>query len=172
MILGTIVVFLLIPVVALIANAVEENNNTISFDPSYEESGLPVITLTNNDKEFNFLVDTGANLCVLNESHLGEIGHEPLEGTGTMFGMEGNVQNVTYVKVELARGKRVFKIPFQVVNIDNAFKRVELDYGITIHGVLGTQFLDKNKVKVNFIERSIAYGKPDKSKTTLKKRDK
>ena len=168
MILGTVIVFILIIIVALIANAVEEHNRTIPFDSSYEDSGLPVVTLTNNNKEFNFLVDTGANQCVLNERHLEEIEHEVLEGTGTMFGMEGNIQQVTYVKVELSKEDTVFKIPFQVINIDNAFGRVEKDYGITIHGVLGTQFLEKYKSKINFIERTLSYGKPDKSKTTLK----
>lgn len=172
MILGTVIVFILIIVIALIANAVEEHNSAIPFDSSYEDSGLPVITLTNNGKEFNFLVDTGANLCVLNERHLEEIEHEPLKGTGTMFGMEGNVQQVSYVRVDLTIGKDILKVPFQIINIDNAFGRVEQDYGVTIHGVLGTQFLEKYKGKIDFIERTLSYGKPDKNKTALKGQNK
>lgn len=165
-----IIVFLLIPVVALIANAVEDHNKSISFDAVYEEAGLPIITLKNNGADFNFLVDTGANLNVLNESCLDTLDYEPLEGTGTMFGMEGNIQEVTYVKVALTHGRKKFEAAFQVVNIDNAFGRIEKDYNVTIHGVLGTSFLEKYKGKINFEERSLKYGKENKVKN--KRQDK
>lgn len=169
--IGTIIVFALIPVVALLANAVEEHNDGIPFDAAYDSAGLPIITLTNEGKEFNFLVDTGANLCVLNESVLPEIKHKKLEGEGTMFGMEGNLQKVEYVEVLLTHGKDDFTVEFQVCNIDAAFGRVEAEHGIAVHGVLGTQFLESNRGKVDFIEHKLHYA-PEKNKVALKRQSK
>lgn len=162
--IGTIIVFSLIPVVALIFNAIDDHSHSISFDTAYDEAGLPIVTLENNGSKFNFLVDTGANLCVLNAKYTEVINCEPVGGTGTMFGMEGNIQEVTYVKAELTHGRRKFNVAFQVVNIDNAFGRIEQDYNITIHGVLGTSFLERYKGKIDFIEHKLKYGKEDKTK--------
>lgn len=169
--IGTIIVFALIPVVALIANAVEEHNNGIPFDMSYDVSGLPVVTLTNGEKEFNFLVDTGANLCVINNSILDQLECESLEGEGAMYGMEGNLQKVSYVRALLYHGKNEFTVEFQVVNLDAAFGRIEKEHKVTICGVLGTQFLEANRGKVDFIEHKLIYGKPKKNKTALKGQD-
>lgn len=169
--IGTIIVFALIPVVALLANVIEEYNDGIPFDAAYDSAGLPIITLTNDGKEFNFLVDTGANLCVLNDSALPNLKHKKLEGEGTMFGMEGNLQKVEYVEVLLSHGKDDFTVEFQVCNIDAAFGRVEAEHGITIHGVLGTQFLENNRGRVNFVEHKLMY-EPEKNKATLKEQNK
>lgn len=165
--IGTIIVFALIPVVALLANAIEEHNDGIPFNAAYNSAGLPIITLTNDGKEFNFLVDTGANLCVLNKSVLPELKYKELEGEGTMYGMEGNLQKVEYVEALLSHGKDDFTVEFQVCNIDAAFGRVEEAHGITIHGVLGTQFLENNKGRVDFIEHKLRY-ESEKNKAPLK----
>lgn len=162
--IGVIIVFLLIPVVALVLNAIDDYNRSISFSNVYEEAGLPIVTLENGDSKYNFLVDTGANLCVLNAKYAETMQCEPVGGTGTMFGMEGNIQEVTYVKAELTHGKDKFNVSFQVIDIDNAFGRIEQDYNITVHGVLGTAFLERYKGKVDFIEHKLKYGKEDKAK--------
>lgn len=163
----TIIVFALIPVVALLANAMEDHSDSISFDPAYNKAGLPIITLSNDGKDFHFLVDTGANLCVLNNSVVNEIKHRPLEGKGTMFGMEGNIQTVEYVEVELNHGEDIFKVEFQVLNLDAAFGRIEAQHDVTVHGVLGVDFLKNNKGKVDFIDNKLIYGR-EKNKTALK----
>ena len=159
MIVGTIIVFALIPVVALVANAVEDSNREISFDSVYGESGLPVVTLSNDGKIFNFLVDTGANLSLINASHLNDLKHEKIAGEGTLFGMEGNVQRVEFVTAILSHNKDNFNVEFQVTNLDNAFNMIEKKHGILIHGVLGTEFLEANKGKIDFIKHKLKYGK-------------
>lgn len=170
MIIGTIIVFALIPVVALIANAVEDCNREVPFDPVYTESGLPVITLSNDGKEFNFLVDTGANLSLINETHLEDLKYSKVTGRGTLFGMEGQVQMVEYITANLAHNKDNFEVKFQVVNMDSAFDRIEKAHGILLHGVLGTEFLEEHKGMVNFIEHKLKYEKTKakKDKASLK----
>lgn len=155
--IGTIIVFILIPIVALFINAVEEYNKGIPFDKSYKEVGIPVITLTNNGKQFNFLVDTGANYCIINESHLTEFEYKELKGEGTIFGMEGNVQKTNFVQASLYYEKDEFVANFQVLDISGALDRINKQYGITVHGVLGSEFLEENRSKINFIEHEVTY---------------
>lgn len=165
--IGTIIVFILIPIVACAINAIEDANKSIPFDASFSDSGLPVITLTNDGKDFNFLIDTGANYCVLNAACLDNIKHEKLSGSGTMFGMEGNIQEVEYAKVNLEHGKTNFEVVFQVVNLEGAFGRVYNSYNIVLHGVLGTQFLEANKGRIDFIDHMLCY-----ERTKTKKQNK
>lgn len=157
--IGTIIVFALIPIVALIVNAIEDANTSISFDDVYGESGLPIVSLTNNRKRFNFLIDTGANLSLLNVSHLEDFKYIEIPGEGTVMGMEGNKQTVNYVMVKLNHGKNSFLTNFQVVNLDAAFGNIQDEYGILVHGVLGTEFLESNKGRINFIEHKLKYEK-------------
>lgn len=166
--IGTIIVFGLIPVIALVANAIEDYSREVPFNSVYEESGLPIVTLSSNDKEFNFLVDTGANLSLINITHLDDFNYTRMSGQGTIFGMEGNVQKVEYVKIKLSHEKNDFDVEFQVVNMDSAFNKIERVHGVLIHGVLGTEFLESNKGKIDFIEHKLIYGKPKKDKAALK----
>ena len=163
--IGTIIVFALIPVVALIANAIEDHSYDIPFDGVYDAAGIPIVTLLNEGIEFNFLVDTGANLCVINKSVLDQFKHEKLVGEGQMYGMEGNLQKVEYVKALLSHEKNDFTVSFQVTNLDAAFGRIEKEYNITICGILGTQFLEANKGKVDFTKHRLLYEKTKKNKS-------
>lgn len=155
--IGTIIVFILIPIVALFINAVEEYNKGIPFDESYKDVGIPVITLTNNGKQFNFLVDTGANYCIINEPHLKEFEYKELKGEGTIFGMEGNVQKTNFVQASLYYEKDEFVASFQVLDISGALDRINKQHGITVHGILGSEFLEENRSKINFIEHEVTY---------------
>ena len=67
----------------------------------------------------------------------------------------------------MSHGKNDFTVEFQVTNLDAAFGRIEKEYNITICGVLGTEFLEANKGKVDFTEHRLLYGKPRKDKAAL-----
>ena len=104
------IIFVLIVIIAVLANGIEDYNskNTIKFDESFGELQLPIITFLNNDKEFNFLVDTGANMSIINSYYLQEFKYTSLETTGTIFGMEGNITNTNFVSIVLQKSKDSF----------------------------------------------------------------
>ena len=66
MILETILTLTGVTAIASIVNLFDKfkgsNNESISIK-KYMPGDLPIITLYNNDTPFNFLLDTGSNIC-------------------------------------------------------------------------------------------------------------
>lgn len=153
------IIFVLIVIIAVLANGIEDYNskNTIKFDKSFGELQLPIITFLNNDKEFNFLVDTGANMSIINSYYLQEFKYISLETTGTIFGMEGNVTNTNFVSVVLQKGKDSFLNCYQAVDISNSFGRIEDSYSVKIHGVIGNDFLVKYGCLIDYKNNRVKY---------------
>ena len=147
-----IFVFIGIVIIAVIANAIEEYNSTLKFkiQNTLQNVGVPIIALYNNNKRFNFLIDSGANLSLIDSNILDEIECDYLDNTGTMYGIGGNVVKVTYVRMPLFIEDSIFTEDFQVTDLGPTFHRIEKNNGVRIHGVLGNSFFDTYNGIINY----------------------
>ena len=73
-------------VLAIIINGIEDyckqkNRINMSFKEAMDLVELPVVTFYNGDKKFNFLLDTGATISVINSNILDNFTHEKVEYT-------------------------------------------------------------------------------------------
>ena len=134
------------------------NKNTISFEESFKVLPLPVVTFRNNGKELNFLVDSGATDSVISKCYMGDLNYTNKQGKGSVFGMEGNAQEVSYINTELEYKDHKFVNTFQVVDLSNSFNMIEKEYGVKLHGVLGSDFLNNNECITNYINKIVKYG--------------
>ena len=112
----------------------------------------------NNGSKLNFLLDTGANTSVINHSALDSISYKKEDGTGTLFGMEGNKIEVCYVTIPLEYKDKVYEDCFQVVDMSQSFNQIKSESGVTLHGVLGSMFFQKYQYVLDF-KSLIAYSK-------------
>ena len=153
---------LLIAIVgAWIANIVtraDKNKNKISFKEAMDLTDLPVITLKQGDKKANFLLDTGSTKSVVLPSVLETFEYEETGEVGTIYGMEGNIIDTKYVKMDLMYNYITYNETFQVVDMSNAFNSIKQSTGVTIHGILGNSFFEKYGYVIDFQEL-VAYGK-------------
>lgn len=124
----------------------------ISFKESLDLVDLPIITFKVGDKKLNFMLDSGANVSVINESVLSNIEHTLTNKIGTIFGMEGNIQKVRYAELTLQYKNSIYTDEMQVFNMDNSFNNLKKESGITIHGILGNSFFQKYKYVLDFKE--------------------
>ena len=130
----------------------------ISFRESMDLTGLPVITFNQGKTKLNFLFDTGATDSVINSSVLDKIKYTEIEGIQCeVYGMEGNVQKVGFVNIDLTRDLK-FSDEFQVVDMSSAFDQVKKETGVTIVGILGNTFFQKYKYIIDY-EQMIVYPK-------------
>lgn len=137
----------------------KDNYDKVSFKESLDLCDLPVITFINNDVKLNFLLDTGANKSVINCDTLTlPIEYNKSDKSGTIFGMEGNAQEVSYINMDISYKDRVFNDTFQVLDMSAAFDRIKKNDGVTLHGVLSHNFFQKYKYVLDFDEL-IAYSK-------------
>lgn len=156
------VVFLLIViVVAIIANGVQNydrNKVEMSFRESMNLTELPIVTFYNGSTKLNFLLDTGANLCVINSRIIDSLNYKKLDEKGSIFGMEGNSVDIDYISMDFTYNSKSYSSSFQVVDMQEAFDRIKQESGVTVHGILGSKFFEEYKYVLDFKEL-IAYTK-------------
>lgn len=156
MLFNIIIICLIVAGIAFLINGIEESNKKkVSFDSSMDAVYLPIVTFVIKDKDLkdtniNFLIDTGANGSVINSGILENYYYQKSDRTGSIFGMEGNKQEINYANMEFSLNGKKYSEEFQVVAMNNSFDNVEKENGITIHGILGNTFLVRYGYVIDF----------------------
>ena len=136
----------------------KELNSQMSFRESMDLTDLPVVTFYQGNKKVNFLLDTGAQRSVINSIILPTISYVESPKSSTIYGMEGNLQKVSFVDICLKRDNVIYNEEFQVVDMTNPFNNIKNDYGVNLHGILSSTFFEKYKYVLDF-DKLIAYSK-------------
>lgn len=161
MVLEMIGMLLAVVILSVIINGVEEyckqsKRISMSFREAMDLVELPVITFYNGGKKFNFLLDTGATISVIDSNVLDNFSHEKVEATGVLWGMEGNKIDVSYIRAFLGYKDKVYEEDFQVVDMSSAFGEIKAESGVTLSGILGNSFFKKYQYVIDF-NSLIAY---------------
>ena len=170
-VLKILIVFALILLVAVILNGVEDYRAKsslvkLSFSDTLSKLELPIVSLTNNNQSFNFLVDTGANYSVIDELVLDKLSYVSTEEAGSVYGVDGAVIPIVYVDIELCHGDVKFTDSFQAIRV-HAFDNIKNTYGIEIAGILGSSFLKRYNFTIDFKDL-IVYTKRKSVKNDLR----
>lgn len=128
------------------------NRKKISFKEALDLTELPVITFIGEGKKLNFLIDTGANNSILNESVAKKMKLEFKEFEGVETNTAGgniNLNKVTNLVIKFD-DKREYDECFLITNMDEAFNSVKAETGVMIHGFLGSNFFAKYKFIIDY----------------------
>ena len=148
--------------VAIIAGVVNLIMNRRKIDPkvgriSFKESMDLVVTFMNNGRKLNFLLDTGASYSSINEAALEGLSYKETGETGFGMGIDGTVkEDRGYIRMNVDYRSQSYEDDFQVVDLSQAFGMIKQEYGINLHGILGSTFFQKYKYVLNFDEL-VAY---------------
>jgi len=126
-----------------------DKNSKMSIRESMYLVNLPVVTFENNGNKYNFIIDTGANDSIINE-FCEDIVVTPNDVKNTVQGIIGDNKKCHTVIIEFSYKNTKFETIFNVVNLKELFDTIKKDYGVTIHGILGTNFLDKYNYVIDF----------------------
>lgn len=161
-----IVVLVLVVCAIIIIEVIKKSLNRKKIDPkvgkiSFRESmdlvELPIVTFVNNGKKLNFLLDTGASYSSINEAALEGLTYESTGEVGFGLGIEGIIrEDREYIKMNVDYRTQSYNDEFQVIDLSQAFGVIKRDYGINLHGILGSTFFQKYKYILNFDEL-VAY---------------
>lgn len=128
------------------------NRKKISFKEALDLTELPVVTFVGKGRKLNFLIDTGANNSILNESVVNKMKLECEEFEGVETNTAGgniNLNKVTNLTIKFD-DKREYDECFLVSNMDEAFNSVKEETGVMIHGILGSNFFAKHKYIIDY----------------------
>lgn len=155
MIFEVIIILVIVVIAAIIINGVQDYDRKkveMSFKESMNLTELPIVTFYNGSTKLNFLLDTGANLCVINSRIIDSLNYKKLDEKGSVFGMEGNSVDIDYISMDFTYNNKSYSSSFQVVDMQEAFDRIKQESGVTVHGILGSKFFEEYKYVLDFKE--------------------
>lgn len=135
-----------------------KKKETISFRASMDLAGLPVVTFAQGKNKFNFLLDTGSSLSIINKRILKNIEHTPYDNTVKLMGMDGINHEAKTCVIDLTFKDKHYVYPFLIQDMSKTFAAIKKDSGVTVHGLLGSSFFNEFKYVLDFDEL-IAYSK-------------
>ena len=161
MIIEILLILILVVIVAVIINGIEDyskDREAMSFREAMDLVDLPVITFYNENTKLNLLLDTGSSMNVINSTILADLVCTKLKDSGTVYGMEGNTIDVEYISMRITHGKDSYSSTFQVIDMQKAFDKIKNEYGVQIHGILGSSFFKEYEYMLDF-KSLIAYSR-------------
>lgn len=155
--MGIVVVIFIVFIILYKAN-LEKERKKISFKESMDLTDLPVITLYQEDKKFNFLLDTGSNDSIISKPASKSIKGTYVKCKTTIDGL-GRSEVTKACATTLTYKENSFDMECLVSeDITSTFNEIKKVSGVHIHGILGTKFLQKYKYILDFDEL-VAYKK-------------
>lgn len=123
--------------------------HNLSF--SISKVQLPLIIVKVKEKYICFILDTGST-CSLIDSTVVEYFKDIVEPVGDYYisGIEGTKHKVDIITLPFNFEGQAYKPKFCVRPLLDAFKSIEEENGIQVHGLLGTDFLLENQWIVDF----------------------
>lgn len=132
--------------------------NTMPFQASIDLAGLPVVTFYQGEQKINFLLDTGSNNCIIDKGFLKQIKYDNLDLETNISGLEGNKQKTGMCVIKMSYKDREYEFPYVMQDMSAVFSDIKQETGVTINGLLGSNFFNKFKYVLDFNEL-IAYSK-------------
>ena len=129
-------------------------SNKLEFPISFglQKTGLPLITTSGKLKNLCFLIDTGATHNVLFAYVYEHFKNEfkVLEDKQNIMGIDGEYKETPVIEATFNFEGTDYTSSFSVLNATDAIAQVQEETGVQIHGVLGIEFLIKNKWIIDF----------------------
>lgn len=135
-------------------------DTTISFLETFNLTEMPIVTFFAGKNKLNFLLDTGSS-----NSHISNKASKLVEGNRENIETEitsaTTVENVTCERIDtiLTYNNKDFKVKLFInKSLDDTFKSLKKNQGISLHGILGNDFLSEYSYIIDF-EKYLAYTK-------------
>lgn len=123
-------------------------DSEMSIRESMNLISLPVVTFENNGEKYNFIIDSGANDSIINKEC--DIVSTPHRQSNDVSGISGETMKCSTVLINFKYKDKTFETLFNVINLNDLFNTIKENYGVTVHGILGTNFLDKYNYVIDF----------------------
>lgn len=136
----------------------EEKYDEISFKQAVDLCEVPVITLYQGDKKFNFLLDTGADGSIIDSNYIDNVNYELINHVTEHSGIQGEKELIQVCTATFFYDKHEFKSIFGIRDMSGIFGVIKEDTGVQLHGVLGSRFFTQYRYVLDF-DRYVAYSK-------------
>ena len=129
----------------------------IKFEDS--KTSIPFIKVKHNNITFNLVVDTGCTMSCIDKNILDLLLHKTTNDytDGLISAEGGNDDKVPIIEMPITIGDQNYIEQFNAVDFKDMAQQVKDSFGITIRGLLGSEFLYKHSLILDFDKHLIRY---------------
>lgn len=127
----------------------------------FEETStsIPFIKVKHNNISFNLVIDTGCTTSCVDKEILDLLVHNVTNQAtdGIIYANGGNDDKVQIVEIPITIGDQNYVEEFNAINFRAMSQQVKDCFGITVRGLLGSEFLYKHSLILDFNKHLIRY---------------
>ena len=118
-------------------------STALSFRSAMELTDLPIVTFYSGKKKLNMLLDTGSTDNIISKEHLESVYFTQTGEKRPVFGKDGIITYDEVVNTTISYSGLKFDVTVLSTDMKEAFDIIKKESGVTIHGILGNNFLNK-----------------------------
>ena len=120
------------------------------FEDSLNLTGLPLITFSQGNNKYNFIIDTGSNVSYINDTT--SMKYSLTKEKDSFFGSNGVDQDCVIADLELSYKDKTYNCIVRVTDLNQMLKNFKESTGVVVTGILGNDFMQKYKYCIDFKE--------------------
>ena len=128
-----------------------------SFKKSIRNTTLIIMPFKINNKIYNFIIDTGASMSMINECIIEELNAELLEKGKPAYGIDGEIKESKATRLNLEYEGKSYNCLFNVQNVTPFVKNVKDETGVEVAGLIGNNFLMQHECCIDFMNQKIMF---------------
>jgi predicted aspartyl protease len=160
--IAMLLILLITMAVVYLKDFQSKQKTVMSFKEGLDITELPIVTFyqDNNGKriKLNFLLDTGANLSIIDSRILDGIIYNMSEDKSNVTGLTGESIETSITNITFKYKDTEYSEDFQIVDMSSAFDNIKQTTGANLNGIIGNGFMQKYKYVLDFKEL-VAYSK-------------
>lgn len=141
-------ILLLVILIAFLINTIEDYHKRIIPFLEFKKVEYPIVTFYQNGKPFNFLIDSGSNMSFITNKTFNSMEYEPANYTMNVEGVDNISETVEFYNIRFNFKDKIFVNAFGLKDID--FSIIKQNTGYNIDGIIGSLFLDKYGMMLDF----------------------
>ena len=154
-IISLIFVSILILIICYVIK-IRRRKDIMSLKESLDLTGIPIVTFTQENVKYNFLLDTGSDISYINSKIVDNsaIKYEATDYKVAGFISAGGLSSsdIKIIDIPFEYQRTSFKESFAVLDLTESFAQIKEENGVTLHGILGNTFFTKYGYILDFKE--------------------
>ena len=135
---------------------IRRRKDIMSLKESLDLTGIPIVTFTQENVKYNFLLDTGSDISYINSKIVDNsaIKYEATDYKVAGFISAGGLSSsdIKIIDIPFEYKRTSFKESFAVLDLTESFAQIKEENGVTLHGILGNTFFTKYGYILDFKE--------------------
>ena len=135
---------------------IRRRKDIMSLKESLDLTGIPIVTFTQENVKYNFLLDTGSDISYINSKI---VDNSAIKYEATDYKLAGFISagglsssDIKIIDIPFEYKRTSFKESFAVLDLTESVAQIKEENGVTLHGILGNTFFTKYGYILDFKE--------------------